>query len=106
LQNTGDKDGTNVKLSVKAEAEYSLDCEGFPIDRIPKAVEGGSIRIEVNLGTIMVNDRKSVRCSASKSYPIDYVKLYLGVKMDQLPRVISFPTIVVANTHDPNLLPH
>jgi hypothetical protein len=105
LENTGDKDATNVKLSLMAESEYTLDCEQYAVERIPTPVEGGSTRILVNLGTIRLKNHKTVRCSASKPYVMEYVKLYFGVEADQLPAGgRSFPPIMIVNTHNPDII--
>jgi hypothetical protein len=96
LENTGNKDATNVKLRLMTEAEYTLDCEGS-VEKTPKPVESGRTIIEVNLGTIQVNDRKSVWCSASKPYTTDRVTFYLSAKADQSNSAAYFPSIVVAS---------
>jgi hypothetical protein len=106
VENTGDKDVTNVKLSLKAESEFVLECDQYDVEKIAESLERGATEILVNLKTIRANHgHKSVRCSASKSIVVDYVTLYLGIEADQLPNMVSFPAIIVANTRNKNHLP-
>jgi hypothetical protein len=106
LANIGNKDGTNVKLSLVAEPEYTLDCQDFPVEKIPKPLEGGSVRILVNLGTIRAGYQKSVRCSATKGgSTIDYVRYFINVEADQLPpNGQPIGKALILNSHDRNVI--
>ena len=53
LVNTGNKDATNVKLSVTTESDYVRDCEQYEVERLPAPVEASSTRILVKLGDRM-----------------------------------------------------
>jgi hypothetical protein len=106
LTNTGDKDGTNVKLSLTADPEYTLECQEVTVERIPKPVEGGSVRILANLGTIRAGKHKSVRCSATKGgLTIDYVRYLINVEADQLPPDGQpIGKALILNSHDPSVI--
>jgi hypothetical protein len=106
LSNTGDKDGTNVTLSLTADPEYTLDCREVTVEKIPKPIEGGSVRILANLGTIRAGNHKSVRCFATKGgLTIDYVRYLVGIEADQLPpNGLSLGRTLILNSHDPSVI--
>ena len=104
LVNTGNKDATNVNLSLTAESEYLLDCEQYTVERIPTPVEGSTTRILVKLGTIWAGKDKTVRCSATETPVLDRVTIYLGVEADQQLGGQQFPSpITIINNRRLNL---
>jgi hypothetical protein len=106
LSNTGDKDATNVKLGLTAEPEYTLECQEVTVEKLPKPVEGGSVRILANLGTIRAGNHKPVRCFATKGGSvIDYVRYLVHIEADQLPPDgLSFGRALILNSHDPSVI--
>jgi Ni,Fe-hydrogenase III small subunit len=104
LVNTGNKDATNVNLSLTAESEYFLDCEQYTVERIPTPVEGSTTRILVKLGTIWAGKDKTVRCSATETPVLNRVTIYLGVEADQQLGGQQFPSpITIINNRRLNL---